>query len=76
MGWRGFGGTEMLEYREGLRVWFRGGWGTLPAVQGTLEGCGEKNGREVWDVILDSGSHRERWGYADQFSAIAEGESA
>jgi hypothetical protein len=54
----------------GSRVLYRGSWGTRSPVNGKIVGVDEKNGETVYDVLLDAGEHRERWGYANQFEAV------
>lgn len=57
--------------REGDRVLYFGGWGAEAPVPGRIVGGpGEKNGRTVLDVVLDSGAGH--WGYLDQFARATE----
>jgi hypothetical protein len=52
----------------GARVHYAGAWGTKFSQPGTVTGRGEKNGRTVLDVHLDTGA--DHWGYLDQFTPM------
>ncbi len=56
-----------MKLLKGMKVMYKGAWGTKKATKGIITGIGTKDGKKVYDVKTKTGEH---FGYKDQFKRL------